>query len=462
MVILSCAGDENPSPQSDTPIVTAIGTANGQASSSSIGPSGGTLQSVDGNLSVIIPQGALSSATTITIQPITNEGPLGLGSAYRLEPEGLAFAKQVKLQFHYSDALLDGIPADFLWIITQSANGGWNAMLHAEIDTNAKTVSVHTNHFSDWTLGKFIDLSISPASSVLKKNQSVQLKVAGFVRDQSVKDEDELAPLIAISDTQDELTPLTPIPPVESRFMTFRIKQWMLNGLASPVSNNNGSLSGSKNDATYTAPGKKPDANPVSVSVQLESSNKEGAKSSYILNSSISIVEDDLYLIVKIDGVSYEYYQYGLNGGTPPDPNNYALANCTFDENTLALVGSMIHNNIDLTNLFGVELKGPFEGTRPFTCFPDGDDDMGFIPAMGSEYVNERAIRKMSNGDCYDEYSCADISFTLLTFENTFLGKVRGYFSGTVYEDKPSYPNDCKSSDAHTIEGEFNLLLVKE
>lgn len=462
MLIASCGGDENPSPQSGTPVITPRGTASGQTTSSSIGSAGGTIQSADGNLTVVIPPGALSSNTTITIQPITNEGPLGIGSAYRLEPEGIAFAEPVKLQFYYSEALLDGIPADFLWIITQASNGGWNAMLHGEVDTNTKTVSVHTNHFSDWTLGKFIDLSITPAASVLKKNQSVQLKVFGFVRDQAVKDEDELAPLIAISESQDELTPLTPIPPVESRFMSFRIKQWMLNGVTSPVSNSNGSLNATKNDATYTAPGKRPDVNPVSVSVQLESSNKEGAKSSYLLNSSISIVEDDLYLILKIDGVSYEYYQYGLNGGTPPDPNNYALANCTFDENTLAFVGSMVHNNTDLTNLFGVELKNPSEGTRAFTCFPDGDDDMGFIPAIGSEYVNERVIRKISNGDCYDEHLCAEISFTLLTFENTYLGKVRGYFSGTIYEDKAGYPNDCKSSDAHPIEGEFNLLLVRE
>ena len=463
MLLISCSNsDENPVPQSGTPIVTDIGTPAGQSASSLVGPSGGTLHSADGNLTVIIPAGALSSSTTITIQPITNEGPLALGSAYRLQPEGVTFAEPVRLEFHYSDELLDGFPPEFLWVITQANNGSWNAMLHGAVDTSTKTISVETSHFSDWTLGKFIDLSITPSSTVVKKNQSVQLKVAGFVRDQAVQDDDELAPLIPISENQDALTPLTPIPPVESRFMSFQVKKWMLNGVTAPVSNSNGSLNGSKNDATYTAPGNKPQVNPVSVSVQLESSNKEGQKSAYLLNASISVVDHDLYLLLTIDGTSYEYYQYGLNGGTPPDPNNYAIANCMYDDNTLALVGTMVQNEIDVLNLFGLELKSPSEGTVAMSCFLDDvSDEVGFVPAVGAEYDNDRIIRTKSGDTCDTEYVCADISFTLLEFENKTFGQVRGYFSGNIYEDQSDDSNNCEGSKAHAIEGEFNLQMVK-
>lgn len=461
MIILGCSSDEALEPQSHVPLRTDIGAATGENSSALIGPSGGTVYSADGKLSVVIPAGALSANTTIAIQPITNKGPLGLGLAYRLQPEGVNFAIPVKLEFHYDDQLLNGIPADFLWIITQVSDGSWNAMLHGIVDTNTKTVSVETTHFSDWTLGKFIDLSITPAVSVVRKNQSVELKVTGFVRDNAVQDEDELAPLIPILENQDGLTPLTPIPPVESRFMSFKVKQWMLNGVISPVSNTNGSLSSNMNNATYTAPGSKPKVNPVSVSVQLESSNKEGRKSSYLLNSSISVVDHNLYLLLKIDGKEFEYYQYGLNGGTPADPENYAIANCMFADNTLALVGSTVQNDIDVINLFGLELEKPSEGTVAMSCFYNGDDDIGFIPAAGAEYDNDRVIRTMSGETCESEYVCADVSFTLLTFENTSFGIVRGYFSGNLYEDPTGDNSACESSKAHSIEGEFNLQLVK-
>jgi hypothetical protein len=379
----------------------------------------------------------------------------------RLQPEGITFTKPVELQFHYNDNLLGGIPPEFLWIITQSNDGSWNAMLHGEVNTTTKTVAVQTSHFSDWTLGKFIDLSLTPSSTVLLKNQSVTLKIAGFVRDQSVQDDDELAPLIPIPDGVDGLTPLTPIPPVESRLMDFRVKQWMLNGVSAPVSNANGSLNGTNMDATYTAPGSKPAVNPVAVSVELESSNKEGRKSSYLLNTQISVVDSDLYVLVKIDGAPVEYYQYGLNGTAPPDPNNYTLTNCAIDgENKLSIVCTTIKNNSDMANLFVIELKNPFEGTMPLTCSHDGEGSMEFR-SSALAYKNERAIRKKHDNTCDHQYLCSDMSITFVTFENEFFGEVRGYFSGELYEDKPNYHYDCKNSDMHTVEGEFNLRLAK-
>lgn len=464
-LLISCSDDNTPStPPNTIPIVTDVGTPMGAASSMSIGASGGTLQSADGRMTIIIPEGALASTTAISIQPITNEGPLGLGAGYRLLPEDINFTKPATLQFHYDEDLLAGIPEDFLWIITQTSTGSWNAMLKSVVNITTKSVSIETIHFSDWTLGKFIDLSLSPSSSTILKGQSVQLNVAGFVRDQSSTDDDELAPLIPITGDLDGLTPLTPIPPIESRFMNFSIKGWMLNGVAAPISNSNGALTASNNNATYTAPNKRPVINPVAVSVELESSNKEGRKAAYILNASISVVESNLYLLVKVDGQSYEYYQYGLNGSAPPDPNNFAIANCGFSENTLSIVGSTFGNGIDLSDLFGLELKNPAEGTRSLTCFQTEDveeDDINFMPSAGTAYENERIIRTKTPDDCIREYVCSDISITLLDFENEFQGKVRGYFSGTLYEDRPGYSDDCLNPVAHTIEGEFWLELIK-
>jgi ZU5 domain len=462
LLIVSCGDDESPTPQDLTPVVTDVGTPTGEITSATIGADGGTLKSADGKLTVTIPAGALSSGTAISIQPITNEGPLAVGSAYRLKPEGITFAKPVELRFHYNDALLSGTSPDFLWIITQSESGGWDAMLRSQVDTNAKTVSVETTHFSDWTLGKFIDLSLTPSSTVLLKNQSVTLKISGFVRDNSISEDDELAPLIPIADGEEALTPLTSIPPVESRLMEFRVKQWMMNGVSAPVSNSNGSLSPNNMEATYTAPGSKPQVNPVAVSVELETTNKEGRKSMYLLNTQISVVDSDLYVLVKIDGVPYEYYQYGWNGTTPPDPNNFTLVNCGSDvENNFILTATTIRNSSEMVDLFTLELTSPSEGTRDLGC--SREDGGAMMLKIGNEtiYRNEKAIRTKDGNVCNDIYQCADVAMTFLTFENKFGGEVRGYFEGEIHEDKPFYGNECRNSDMHTLEGEFNLRLAR-
>src|SRR5690606_34997385 len=109
------------------------------------------------------------------------------------------------------------------------------------------------------------------------------------------------------------------------------------NGLGAPISNSNGSLNATKNKATYKAPNTKPSTNPVAVSVTLESNNKEGRKSSYMLTSSISVVDSDLYLLLKVDGQTYEYFQYGINGAIPPDPNNMWMTNCSQDDDTFVI-----------------------------------------------------------------------------------------------------------------------------
>lgn len=463
-IFSSCNTDEStPAPQNSEPVITDKGTPIGEISSSSIGVSGGTLESADGRLSVIIPAGALSSSTTITIQPITNEGPLGIGSGYRLQPEGITFAKPVTLEFNYDEQLLNTISEDFLWIVTQSSDQSWNAMLKSVVNTTAKTVTIETTHFSDWALGRFIDLSLSPGSATLLKGTSVQLRVAGFVRDKALSEEEELAPLIPITGDGEGLTPLTTIPPVESRLMEFKVKQWTLNGSAAPVSNSNGSLDASANNATFTAPNKKPSVNPVAVSVTLESSNKEGGKSNYILTSNISIVDSDYYLLVNIDGVAYEYYQYGFNGTIPPDPNDTWMSNCGLSDQELAIFGVHTINNTDIKHSFAIVVENPFEGTKSLECFTnDGDDEVEFLPAaLTAGYQLDYSKRTSVNSVCNTETGCAEFSVTLLKYSGAQMSEVYGYFSGIIHEEQPDYANNCKSSDPHSVEGEFRMIMVK-
>lgn len=199
--ILSCRDQDSPFSKSREidfsklrPAVTAKGSPAGSIFTRVIGSAGGVVQSPDGQISVAVPAGALSVNTTIGIQAITNEAPLGAGHAYRLTPEGTVFAKPVKITMKYAD----GIPAPLVWVVTQKSDGTWLGDLSSEPDETTKTVSVQTTHFSDWATGRLIDLRLSPEKATLKVKQSLKLSITGF----SSREEEE-----------DNLTPLTPIHP---------------------------------------------------------------------------------------------------------------------------------------------------------------------------------------------------------------------------------------------------------
>lgn len=86
----------------DTATPTAVGTPVGALTSKTIGNSGGSLVSADGNAELIFPAGALSNNTDISIQAITNNAPNGVANAYRFLPEGITFLQPVTLKFHYT------------------------------------------------------------------------------------------------------------------------------------------------------------------------------------------------------------------------------------------------------------------------------------------------------------------------------------------------------------------------
>src|SRR6476661_8458618 len=100
----------SPQPPAETfvPVVTAIGQPVGSASTASIGAAGGSLTSPDGRVTLTIPAGALGAATSISIQPIENTAPLGVGLSYDFLPNGQQFAKPVTVTLHYTDEELAG------------------------------------------------------------------------------------------------------------------------------------------------------------------------------------------------------------------------------------------------------------------------------------------------------------------------------------------------------------------
>jgi hypothetical protein len=174
--IISCKTSSPTSPgnhSSGTP--TPIGTPIGSPSIATIDAAGGTLISLDGRLELIIPAGALSAATPISIQPVTNECSVGTGIGYSLTPDGQKFNQPVTLRFHYTQDDLTGTATKALAVATQKDDRIWYALNDSILDTTARTVSISSSHFSMYALCH--DFWITPASATIKVNESQKLEV---------------------------------------------------------------------------------------------------------------------------------------------------------------------------------------------------------------------------------------------------------------------------------------------
>ena len=179
---------DEPVPQR-TGEITAVGEPVSNAETFTVDQTGATIASSDGSITLHFPAGAVSSATTVSIQKLVSTTPNGVGDAYRLGPHG-EFAAPVTIVMKYP---LDSISVqDGLGIAYQDETGVWNAVKIVEHDKQAQTISVQTTHFSDWSL--FESVKISPAFSVVAPNDKVELKVTAVL-----KDEELLTPLTDVS-----------------------------------------------------------------------------------------------------------------------------------------------------------------------------------------------------------------------------------------------------------------------
>ncbi|HSU27143.1 MAG TPA: hypothetical protein VLJ68_02100 [Chitinophagaceae bacterium] len=158
--ITSWSQDELKQDTTSRPAITEIGKPIGNKMSREVGKEGESLMSPDGVVELIIPPGALTKKTNISIQTMTNTLPNGNGQAYRLEPSGIHFAQPVKIIFHYDPEESADSTQWLLAIAMQDDTGLWYGLQESVIDTVAKTVSGLIDHFSVWA--SFDHLKLRP------------------------------------------------------------------------------------------------------------------------------------------------------------------------------------------------------------------------------------------------------------------------------------------------------------
>ena len=250
--LCGCASDKGSAPalaSAPTPAVTAVGDAQGEAATVMIGPAGGTVVSADGNLTLVVPVGALAADTPLSVTPLSVTAPGGV-RAYRLGPEGTTFAAPASVRFTFTDADVAGSSKDALRVAFQDGQRQWEAINALTVDTNS--VAVATTHLSDWSL--LLGYQIRPAAANVAASAKLNLAVryCGVVTKDAQGKDLELVGLVADCQ-EDGLDPL--------------LGAWAVNGVTGGSSTTGTVLPGQP--AVYTAPGTPPSPAIVAVSVEF-------------------------------------------------------------------------------------------------------------------------------------------------------------------------------------------------
>ncbi len=240
------------------PVITAVGKPDGAKTEIKINKDGSSLQSSDGMVALIIPEGAVPKNTVISIQPISNLMANGNGKAYRLEPSGIKFKKPLQLIFHYDDEEIKDSMQLLAGIAMQDDRGQWLSFKNCTIDTLAKTISANIMHFSDWA--NFMKIKLYPPYSRLKVKKQITLTI-----DLISSEDDGLSDLTPAGD--DELSPLK-----KTSKQTFTTT-WKANGIIKGNSRAGTIDAGTEKIATYKAPAEVPDQNPVAIAADIKGLN---------------------------------------------------------------------------------------------------------------------------------------------------------------------------------------------
>ncbi|GEM_PF-4793442 len=242
-----------------TPAVTDVGTPSGSITEATIGAAGGTLRSSNGRLQLTVPPGALAADTRISIRPMTNHAHGGKGKAYRLLPDGQTFQKPVKLTFSYTDKDLNGTTAAALGGAFQTPEGYWHWVDKPVVNTAAKTVTISTTHFTDFS---FVEgWSLRPEEAKVLVNNRIDLAVK-YCYPYRGPDPNKPDPVGLGMDCDGAYSDLAPLVPVT---------EWAVNGVPGGDSELGTVEAAADNGftATYTAPATKPSPATVDVTARL-------------------------------------------------------------------------------------------------------------------------------------------------------------------------------------------------
>ncbi len=175
-LLVACGSEDTDSSRSTEGVQTSKDTID---VTKQIGPEGGVVEITDtGNdiygVKVIIPSGALSEETAITISNTSLPGELPydhqtVGECIDFGPNGLRFNTSVELVLPYKDANNDGIYdgteislLDLKVMYFNDDKQHWETIENLQQRQNENAFSLSTNHFSHYLITEYIDRACRP------------------------------------------------------------------------------------------------------------------------------------------------------------------------------------------------------------------------------------------------------------------------------------------------------------
>ncbi|MFN8345350.1 MAG: hypothetical protein U0X91_10115 [Spirosomataceae bacterium] len=252
---------ETPEPVKGTP--TEIGQPIGAAFSRTIGPEGGTMATPDNKVKFTFPAGAVSKPTALHIQPIENKAFGGNGIAYSISAaDNAPLLTEAQITLHYTPEDIDGTAPEAIRIAHQDKEGVWQGHKKVKVDKVNKTVTVPVTHLAHWAF--YEQFTIECDCNELAPVEQSQLTVKYQYGHQDDVPGDTLGNLLV------QLTPLKVL-------SASRLVRWTINGIT------DGSIEGdnyanvgqitedrSWAKASYTAPTREPDTNPVAIGAEID------------------------------------------------------------------------------------------------------------------------------------------------------------------------------------------------
>jgi hypothetical protein len=286
-LFVGCKKKSGPVPDVDphpgyTP--TEKGAIIGTPVAKEIGAAGGTVETPDGNVGLVIPAGALEGNVAISVTEVANTLPNGaIGKSYRFLPENIKFKKDVELSLKYGDLI--GTTSDWLYLAYQDAKGYW-FITEANVDVGKRMVTAKTRHFSDWSIVSTATL-VNRGKSALDPLETTEFEIN------------------IIEPPKDEINHDDLLAPTTSALLKNRIEGWKIEGYATGV----GVINAEKKiSATYTAPPfietmKRIDV-VVSISEKAQPDPKRpGQQGKLVLRQPIRLLpEEYLYWTVSLRG----------------------------------------------------------------------------------------------------------------------------------------------------------------
>lgn len=267
-------------------IPTAKGTPIGSATTRTIGSAGGTINSLDSEITVIVPAGAVTENTEFSIHPITNTAPNGIGTSYLLLPEGKHFNQPISIQIKYTDDEIDGTIPEQLFLAYQDTAGVWNARGLPKVDTINKTITITSEHFSRWAA--FANTRLIVDKPTVDFSEFAHLSVS------EVYDSEDFIPGL-----------ITGYVPLDTAKTKHEVSNWK--------ANSQGNLLPYQDRARYLSPPYTPTPNPVTISVQVT----DGQNSNHSITLKRKIYVNDSYFEIVLND-NTNIYPFALAYATPP------------------------------------------------------------------------------------------------------------------------------------------------